>query len=61
MMSNVNVNNVVLSVLAMIDVNNVEHVEDEINMYMNYVDGYVNKLDVNKEVLAVLAMLGVIS
>jgi hypothetical protein len=60
MMSNVNVNNVVLAMLAMIDVNKVEHVGDEINGHMNYVDGYVNNVDVNKEVLAVLAMLDVI-
>jgi hypothetical protein len=55
-----NVNNVVLLVLARFNVNNMERVGDEINGYVNYVDGYVNNVDVNKEVLAVLAMLDMI-
>jgi hypothetical protein len=65
-----NVNNVVLAVLAMNK--NIEwmcacemmsdgHVNngDEINRCVNYMDGYVNSVDMNKEVLAVPAMFDV--
>jgi hypothetical protein len=67
---NVNVNNVVLAVLAMnkniecmcacemMSNGNVNNV-DEINRCVNYVDGYVNSADVNKEVLGMPAMFDV--